>query len=81
MDDQAITVFDSDDHALQKWVAQHGGYVLTRAARGRYVLHNSKCPHLSNGTAALDMGSFGSPAGRRRVARHPGPLAAGHQKA
>jgi hypothetical protein len=70
MDDQAITVFDSDDHALQKWIAQHGGYVLTRAAMGRYVLHNSKCPHLSNGMA-LNLRRQ-----RRRWAEDRGTLAA-----
>jgi hypothetical protein len=54
MDGEEPRVFHNDDQAYEGWVAQHEGYVLTAPRRGEYMLHDSKCPHLSrDGDAAL----------------------------
>ncbi len=53
MDSEEIRIFHHDDQAYEEWVAQHGGYVLTKRSGGEYMLHDSECTHLGKDKAAL----------------------------
>jgi hypothetical protein len=51
-----IKYFHNDDQAYKDWLAQHGGYVLTkRSRRGEYMLHRSECTHLRTDNVDLKL--------------------------